>query len=116
MSNEHPSPLKLRQKSTPSGWFKRLLKRLTHNWGWKLGCLVLAVCLWGGLITQDNDLVRPKTFSDVTISQLNLDPKVPMFFRIAVPETARHVGGLTIFGRDFGNYNQDIEFRIVYSQ
>ncbi len=52
--------------------------------------------------------------SDVTIDELGLSPLAPMRFRIAVPETARHVGGLTIFGRDFGNYNQDIEFRIVY--
>jgi predicted transcriptional regulator len=38
-----------------------------------------------------------------------------MFLRIAVPDAARHIGGLTLFGRDFGNYNQDIEFRILYS-
>ena len=41
--------------------------------------------------------------------------KAPMYLRLEVPDDARHVGGLTIFGRDFGNYNQDIEFRIVYS-
>ena len=52
--------------------------------------------------------------SDVTIDQLALTPFTPIRFRLAVPDTARHVGGLTIFGRDFGNYNQDIEFTIVY--
>ncbi|MEO3944333.1 ArsR family transcriptional regulator [Gorillibacterium sp. CAU 1737] len=35
--------------------------------------------------------------------------------RIAVPETARHVGGLTLYGRGFGNYEQDILFRTYYS-
>lgn len=52
--------------------------------------------------------------SDVTIGQLELTPLTPIRFRLAVPDTAAHVGGLTIFGRDFGNYNQDIEFTIVY--
>jgi predicted transcriptional regulator len=32
-----------------------------------------------------------------------------------VPDTAEHVGGLTIFGKSFGNYNQDIEVRMSYS-
>ena len=42
-------------------------------------------------------------------------PEDADLLRMAVPDTARHIGGLTIFGRDFGNYNQDIEFRITYS-
>ena len=32
-----------------------------------------------------------------------------------VAEDAAHVGGLTIFGKGFGNYNQDISVRINYS-
>ena len=31
-----------------------------------------------------------------------------------MPEDAEHVGGLTIFGKGFGNYNQDIEVSINY--
>ena len=53
--------------------------------------------------------------SDVTIDELDLSPRSPIYFRMAVPDTAEHIGGLTIFGRDFGNYNQDIAFRIAYS-
>ena len=34
---------------------------------------------------------------------------------MAVPDTAEHVGGLTIYGKSFGNYNQDINVRISYS-
>ena len=86
---------------TPSWWF--------FNWN-QYGLLKTLS------IRSDGTFMDDQRISDVTIGQLNLDPKVPMFLRIAVPETARHVGGLTIFGRDFGNYNQDIEFRIVYSQ
>ena len=52
--------------------------------------------------------------SDVSVDSLSLEEGAPIFFRFAVPDTARHIGGLTIFGRNFGNYNQDIEFRISY--
>ncbi len=53
--------------------FKHLWLMLLHNWAWKLLSLLLAVCLWGGLILQDNTLVRSKTISDVTISVVNAD-------------------------------------------
>ena len=65
-------------------------------------------------IRQDGTYIDGNRISEVTIEQLQLSPLKPLRFRIAVPDTARHIGGLTIFGRDFGNYNQDIEFRILY--
>ena len=34
---------------------------------------------------------------------------------MAVNNDADHIGGLTIFGKNFGNYNQDINVRINYS-
>lgn len=55
--------------------FKKTLqkfwKRVTHQWGWKLTSVVLAICLWGGLISQDTTLPRTKTFSDVKITVTN---------------------------------------------
>ena len=39
---------------------KRLLRAVTHNWGWKLGSLALAISLWGILITQDTSLPGPR--------------------------------------------------------
>ena len=53
--------------------------------------------------------------SDVTIRDFNLTYKSTIKFKIGVPEDASHVGGLTIFGKNFGNYNQDINVRINYS-
>ena len=66
-------------------------------------------------IQKEGTYIDSQRISDVSIDSLNLHPMTPMYFRMAVPDTAEHVGGLTIFGRDFGNYNQDIEFRILYS-
>ena len=54
-------------------FFRRALAAVTHNGGWKLGCLVAAILLWGGLIMQDGTLMHAKTFSDVTISVMNED-------------------------------------------
>ncbi len=67
------------------------------------------------LIRSDGTWIDDHKLSDVTIEQLQVNGKAPMYLRLEVPDGACHVGGLTIFGRDFGNYNQDIEFRIVYS-
>ena len=66
-------------------------------------------------VRQDGTYMDDVRISDVSIQALNLSPRSPMYLRLAVPDTARHIGGLTLFGRDFGNYNQDIEFRIVYN-
>ena len=53
--------------------------------------------------------------SDVTIDSLCLTSKSSIKLKLEVPENAEHVGGLTIFGKGFGNYNQDINVKIAYS-
>ena len=85
---------------TPDWWFS--------NWN-QYGLLKTL------MIRNDGTYIDDQKLSDVTIDQLKVNAKAPMYLRLEVPDDARHVGGLTIFGRDFGNYNQDIEFRIVYS-
>ncbi len=47
---------------------RRIKRILTHQWGVKLICFLLAVVLWGGLISQDATLTREKAFSDVAIT------------------------------------------------
>ena len=51
--------------------WKRLADSLTHNWGWKALSLVLALCLWGVLISQDDALPRDKVIEDVRVSVIN---------------------------------------------
>ena len=53
--------------------------------------------------------------SNVDIRQLHLDYKSTLRLRLAVDEDSAHVGGLTIFGKSFGNYNQDINVKMNYS-
>ena len=52
--------------------------------------------------------------SDVCISDLNLDKAFMFNLRFAVEQKAEHVGGLTIFGKSFGNYAQDIQVTLGY--
>ena len=51
----------------------RLWKMLLHNLAWKLLALVLALCLWAGLITQDPTLTRERVFNDVPVTVTGAD-------------------------------------------
>lgn len=53
--------------------------------------------------------------SDVTVRDLDLNYKSVIRLRLAVKDDSEHIGGLTIFGKSFGNYNQDIHVDITYS-
>ncbi|TLS49239.1 ArsR family transcriptional regulator [Paenibacillus antri] len=53
--------------------------------------------------------------SDVTLDALGLAYGETISFRIAALETARNVGGVTLFGKGFGNYNQDIHVSLTYA-
>jgi len=53
--------------------------------------------------------------SDVSIGDLSLDETYMFNLRFAVDHhSAAHVGGLTIFGKTFGNYAQDIQITLGY--
>jgi YbbR domain-containing protein len=52
---------------------KKLWHILYHNLLWKLLALILAICLWAGLITQDPTLTRERVFSDVPVSVTGSD-------------------------------------------
>lgn len=50
--------------------------------------------------------------SPVSLKDLDIDTHHSIRLRIAVKADARHPGGINIFGRGFGNYDQDIVLRI----
>ncbi len=53
--------------------------------------------------------------SDLSLSDFHFDYQSTIKLKFEVESNAEHVGGLTIFGKNFGNYNQDIDVRINYS-
>lgn len=86
---------------TPDYWF--------DNWN-QYGLLKMLT------INKKGTFIDGLKISDVNIDQFNLDYKSAIKLKFAVDENAAHVGGLTLFGSRFGNYNQDIKVRITYSQ
>lgn len=50
--------------------------------------------------------------SNTSISDLELPAHRSIRVQIAVPEDARHPGGVNIFGKGFGNYDQEILLRL----
>lgn len=53
--------------------------------------------------------------SDVTIADLALDTKPYVAVRIGVSPDAENVGGINLFGREFGDFAQDVQLRIGYT-
>lgn len=66
-------------------------------------------------IDHTGTYIDKSKISDVTIDQFQLDYKSRLRLRMEVKEEAAHTGGLTVFGKDFGNYNQGIKVWIRYS-
>ncbi len=85
---------------TPDWWFP--------NWN-QYGLLKMIV------INKKGTFVDGLKISNVTINDFNLDYKSTVRFKFEIEEDAKNVGGITIFGSEFGNYNQDIKVRIAYS-
>lgn len=66
-------------------------------------------------INNQGTFIDGLKISNVTIESLKLKPGSAIRFRIAVLEDAKNVGGLTIFGKSFGNYGQDIRVSVNYA-
>jgi len=67
------------------------------------------------IINKKGTFIDGLKISDVTINDFNLDYRSSLRLKMAIEEDADHVGGLTLFGKSFGNYGQDIQVRLYYS-
>lgn len=85
---------------TPDWW--------PSNWN-QYGLLKLLV------VNRHGTFIDGLKISDVTINTLNLDYSSNINFRVAVEDDAEHVGGVTLFGKTFGNYGQDIRVSLNYA-
>jgi predicted transcriptional regulator len=82
----------------------------TPQW-WKLeGSQYGLNKVWG--VTEEGSYIDGMQVSPVTISDLKLSEHHSVKVKIGIKEDAEHVGGLNIFGRGFGNYDQDIVLRM----
>jgi predicted transcriptional regulator len=51
-------------------------------------------------------------FSNITLKDIGIELNKDLNFRIASPKNAINKGGINLFGKGFGNYDQNIEIRI----
>ena len=63
-------------------------------------------------VSADGAFVDGVRISNVNLAALNLLGHHSIRVRIGVRETAAHPGGINIFGRGFGNYDQDVVLRL----
>lgn len=63
-------------------------------------------------ITDRGSYLDAKKVSAVTLDKLHLDEHHSIRLRVGVDERAKHPGGVNIFGRGFGNHDQDILLRL----
>jgi predicted transcriptional regulator len=66
-------------------------------------------------INEKGTFIDGHQISDITIGDIETE-RNQWTFRFAVLAESKHVGGLTLFGEGFGNYNQDIVFRLYYRE
>jgi predicted transcriptional regulator len=82
----------------------------TPRW-WKLeGSQYGRLTTWK--ITAQGCFVDGAKVSEVTLADLDLARHHSIRLRVGIDDDARHPGGVNIFGRGFGNYDQDILMRI----
>lgn len=90
----------VRGKYTPDWWFTEI-----NQYG------LLKVLK----VNNKGTYIDGNKISDVTIDQVHIRDK-QWTFRLAVLEDAANVGGMTLFGSGFGNYNQDIVVKLFYEK
>jgi predicted transcriptional regulator len=71
--------------------------------------------LWKSLsIHEKGAFIDGIHLADITVDDLEIHYGEDILFRIASYETAQHGGGVSLFGKHFGNYNQDILVTVIY--
>jgi predicted transcriptional regulator len=66
------------------------------------------------LINEKGSFVDGVQLSSVTVADLKLSAKPFISVRLGVKKDAMNAGGMNLFGKRFGNYEQDLMLRIKY--
>lgn len=67
-------------------------------------------------INSEGTFIDGFAISDVTVDKLNIAPNSEISFVISAPKDAANKGGLTLFGKNFGDYNQGIVVNMLYEK
>lgn len=66
-------------------------------------------------VGNDGSFIDSAALSEITVKDIMVVPRQPVTVRIGIKPDAEHVGGFNLFGRGFGNYEQDLTLRLHYS-
>ncbi|NIK77175.1 putative transcriptional regulator [Paenibacillus castaneae] len=97
---------------TSPGDFGSVRGKLTPQW-WEPGSTQHGL-LKTLLIAADGTYMDGVKLSDVSVKDIPIVPSEEILFRITSSEDADNPGGVSLFGKNFGNYEQDIEVMISY--
>ena len=67
-------------------------------------------------VDRQQSSVDGTTVSNVNLRDIMVLPRQPVTVRIGIRPDARHKGGFNLFGRGFGNYEQDLLLRLHYQE
>ncbi len=96
---------------TSPGDFGDMRGVYTPDW-WKLkGSQYGKLKSWR--VTPDGAFIDGVRISPLTLAELDISAHHSIRLRIEVKPDARHPGGVNVFGRGFGNYDQDILLRLT---
>ncbi len=80
--------------------------KLTPSW-WKLAGSQYGI-LKRWIVTEEGSFIDEEKVSDVTLKDLHIKDHTSVKVRIGIKPEALNAGGLNIFGKGFGDYEQDI--------
>jgi len=66
-------------------------------------------------VTEEGSFIDDKGVSNVNLTDLNICVRSFISVRVGIKPDAANSGGINLFGRQFGNFPQDIVLRVMYS-
>jgi len=66
-------------------------------------------------VTSEGSFIGNEKISDVTLSDLSLQEHHSIKVKVSVKEDAQNPCGITLFGKNFGNYPQDLVLKIYFT-
>ena len=85
---------------------------LTPQW-WPFGSTQYGMLI---NLTIDNDgtFINGEKINNISLRDINIAQFDVLKFKIGIKENARYIGGINLFGKKFGDYNQAINFIVDY--
>ena len=86
---------------------------LNPGWWSDHGTQFGSLKLWS--VTQEGSYVDGMASAETTLENLKVVPQSPFIVRIGIKPDAQNKGGFNLFGRKFGNHEQDLVLRLYHT-